>query len=308
MNLPSSLKQLDSVVRVQHQLAPYTYMKVGGPADYFTTVTNLDQLKAAVIAARNQKIKFFILGGGSNLIFADEGFRGLVIRNQANHISISQNSVITGSGALINALVNLTISQGLGGLEEFLGVPGTVGGAVYNNSHHLDHLIGSYIESVQALTLDNQTISLKQAACNFAYDHSRFQASGEIILSATFKLSPADKTRLSQAAQAALSRRRSTQPLELPSSGCMFKNIGENAAKKYQTPNLTTSAGYLIDQAGLKGTTIGGAIVSSKHANFIVNTGQATAKDIIDLSDKIISVIKDKYGVTLEREVFLISP
>jgi len=309
MSIPQAFK--DFGVIKKYQLAPLTYMKVGGIADYFYQAKSRDDLVKIINAAHQANMPVFIIGGGSNILFSDDGFRGLVIKNRADHILADTNNpnrLIVESGTIVNQLVRHSLNANLAGLEEFLGIPGTVGGAVYNNSHHLSHLIGDYIHSVEVVTREGVVKVLSQKDMNFAYDYSILQKTHDIVLTVTFALTPGDGPKLWELAQKALKRRRDTQPLEMPSSGCMFKNIGRDNAVKFNTPEGATAAGYLIDKAGLKGYTIGGAQVSDKHANFIVNLGNAKSSDIKNLSDHIINVIRDKFGVTLEREVFIIPP
>jgi UDP-N-acetylmuramate dehydrogenase len=304
--MSNTLKTIDGVV-MNHPLAPYTYAKVGGPAEYFYEATSKTDLTNVLRAAMADGIPFRLLGAGSNILVSDKGVAGLVVRNRADHIFHEGSIVRAETGVVVNQLVNQTLSYGLQGLEEFLGIPGTVGGAVYNNSHHLKHLIGDYISSVEVLNRDGQVDRIERQDMEFAYDSSRLQRTGEIALEATFELAPyADTEELRAVATAALKRRRSTQPLEYPSTGCMFKNIGEKNARAFHTPDGITSAGALIDKAGLKGTKIGGAMISDVHANFIINLEKkATAADYKQISDLMIEKVKEKFGVTLEREVFL---
>lgn len=290
-------------------LAPYTYMKVGGSADQLAIANSVDDLVELITYAIKSKLRYFVLGGGSNTIFSDNGFRGLVIVNRATKIEIDtpNNLVKTESGAITNSLVNMSTTAGLAGLETFLGVPGTIGGAIYNNSHYLNQLIGDYVSKVELLhvdTLIREVVSKEKM--EFAYDYSILHKTHDCVLSVEFKLSPGDPAQLKQNAISALTRRKNSQPLNMPSSGCMFQNFKDKAHAYPQIPPGITSAGALIDAAGLKGMIVGGAQVSTVHANFIVNTGNASTRDIIDLSNQIIDQIHEKYGFTLEREVFFI--
>ena len=222
-------------------------------------------------------------------------------KSVANLVSLTAES-----GCLINQLVHHTIDESLSGLQDFLGVPGTVGGAVYNNSHHLDHLIGDFITQVEVVDLTGRRKIYTHDELRFGYDSSLIQHTKDCILSATFSLVSGEKTALWQQAEAALKHRRDSQPLEIPSSGCMFKNLSKADALIHQTPEGTTSSSKLIDMAGLKGESVGGATVSSKHANFIVNSGTATAKDVSTLADVVSDRVKERFGVLLDREVFFV--
>ena len=319
--LEAVAKQIDDKrVSFNEALAPHSWMKVGGPADLFFVATSADDLKLAVKAAFAHGVSYTVLGGGSNVLIKDGGIRGLVIKNRAEKISlagvtgkregssmdVSGAVVKAESGVVVNQLVRYTIEESLAGLEEFLGIPGTVGGAVFNNSHHLDHLIGDYISEVGVVNEAGEEIVYKNSEMGFDYDDSRLQGTKEVVLWAKFSLIKGDKKQLWQLAEAALRRRRDTQPLEMPSSGCMFKNIGKANAIRFNTPNGATGAGFLIDQAGLKGLKQGKAMVSDKHANFIINTGGASAKDVMKLSELVFKKVKDKYGVQMQKEVFFI--
>lgn len=278
-------------------LSLYTYMKTGGPADEVIQANTEDELIDLIIKSRKNKRRFYVLGSGSNTLFTDAGFRGLVILNRTKNLTIDDKlaKINVSSGCPINYLVNQAASNSLSGLEWYLGLPGTVGGAIYNNSHFKDHLFGEIVDLVTVLKEDNQLQKLTHNQLDFAYDHSRFHQTKEIIINATLSLKIGDKAAIAQDSADSLKFRATRQPLALPSSGCIFKN-----------PE-TKFAGALIDQAGLKGVSIGGASVSQKHANFIVNTGQATAADIQALADQIESEVLAKLGVQLEREVFFIN-
>jgi UDP-N-acetylmuramate dehydrogenase len=309
----------DRVVR-NAPLKNHTWIKAGGNADLFFIAKSRQDLLDAVKVAHEQKTPLFMLGGGSNLLIRDGGLRGLVVKNRATNITlagikggvvkgktgIKEVSVKAESGVSINQLVRYAIDESLEGIEEFLGVPGTIGGAVYNNAHHLTHLIGDYISVVEVVTLAGEVKTYTGKQMKFAYDYSIIQETKDIVLSATFSLKTGDKAKLWALAEAALKRRRATQPLEKPSSGCMFKNISTADALANNTPNHTQSAGQLIDLTGLKGMKIGGAEVSTVHANFIVNNGGASASDVLKLSKAVIDRVKERFGVTLEREVFIV--
>jgi UDP-N-acetylmuramate dehydrogenase len=288
MNFPFPVKE-------QEPLSHHCYMKVGGPADFFTITTTSDELVQAAIFARNNAIPFYILGGGSNTIFSDLGFRGLIIQNHTSKLEVVNNVITADSGIPTNVVVNKANKVGLSGLQEFLGIPGSIGGAIYNNSHYLKSLIGDSVSRVEVLNSHNTRQWLVSKNLGFSYDYSIFQTTKEVILKVEFILTPQDPTELNNISLTCLMRRRDTQPLELPSSGCMFKN----------PPGQ--SAGALIDSCGLKGYSIGGAEVSTVHASFIVNKGNATTKNIVDLSNYIIETVNRKYAITLQPEVFIVN-
>ncbi len=308
-------------------LASHTYFKIGGPADQFVEARSEDELVEAVRYAIAKKLPYYVLGGGSNILVTDKGFRGVVIKNKTNKIELKgfAGSVTKGknlpagsrvdlkeaviraqSGVPANLLIRYALDQGLAGLEDMLGLPGSVGGAVYNNSHHLNSLFGDHIVEVEVLDREGNRKKIPARDMQFSYDYSVLHKTKETVLSATFQLARGDKNALWEIANAAVRRRATTQPLGSASSGCMFKNIELADAMRIGTPGTTRSVGYLIDKAGLKGLRVGGAYISDRHANFVVNDGTATAKDVLNLIRTVKRKIKTKYGVSLELEVVVI--
>ncbi len=311
-------------------LAPYTYMKVGGPADILWEAKKLSDFTEVVAFCWQKDIPVTILGGASNVLVADEGIRGLVILNQCSEVALLAETELSGliaeswwadalrtltdhecvvaeSGVKTAALVRFAVSNTLAGLEPFLGVPGTLGGAIYNNSHYTNELIGEFVLAVEVLGRDGGRYWLSQEQCAFAYDDSRFHRTEEVILRVLFALPVGERSESDALLKEATIRRATSQPLGVPSSGCMFRNVELPEEKQAEYDGKTVlSAGWLIDQAGLKGTRVGGAVVSDKHANFIVNEGGATAADIEELVKKVQEAVQEKFGITLEREVFFI--
>jgi len=228
-----------------------------------------------------------------------------------NYSVKSSHILLADSGIKTSDLVNKSVKMGLTGLEPFFGVPGRLGGAIYNNSHFQSELIGDYISRVQVFTVDNIVIWLTQEECQFSYDHSRFQSSGEIILKAEFKLTAGDKEKSKQIIRDSMMYRSKTQPLHLPSSGCIFKNVENNSVLQEQFPQFAqkshVSAGFLIDQAGLKGMREGDIEVSPVHASFMVNHGQGKASDVKKLVETVKNTVKDKFEVELKEEIFWLS-
>lgn len=307
-------------LKLSEPLSRHTYFKLGGPADLLYEANTTDELVSSVQSAILYQVPYLVIGGGSNILVTDAGFRGLVIKNRTGGIllkgfaggvdkgklDLKEAIVQADSGVPANQLIRYTLDQGLAGLEPFLGLPGTVGGAIYNNSHHLGQLIGDHVAEVEVLDYGGSRKKYLAKDLDFSYDHSLLQKTKEIILTASFLLKQGDKDQLWETANAAVKRRATTQPLGSASSGCMFKNIPLSDAMRLGTPGTTQSVGYLIDKAGLKNTRIGGAYVSETHANFIVNDGTATSQDVLDLVAKIKAEVKTKFGVNLELEVIVI--
>lgn len=294
-------------VKAQAPLAPYSYIKIGGPAEYLVSVNSLDQLAQAVKTAVAHKLPYRVLGAASNVLISDAGLPGLTIINRVSQILPVPDQPLAldvASGTLVNHLVHYTTTHALGGLEYFLGVPGTVGGALYNNSHYLDHLFGDQVLFAKLIDSAGHSLTLNHKELALGYDQSVLQTNQAVVLSVRLHLKPGDPKILKTVAHEALLRRKKTQPLDLPSSGCMFKN--PHPAVCHRLRLAPCAAGYLIDQAGLKGYTVGGAQVSQTHANFVVNTGSATAHDVIAVSNYVKKVIKNRYHLDLDREIFLL--
>jgi UDP-N-acetylmuramate dehydrogenase len=292
-------------------LAPYTYMKVGGPAQLLVETTTQPELIKTFQLIRDAKLKYLILGGGSNIIINDLGIDGVVIKVRSYNqpelewLDNHQRARVTAeAGLLTNQLAQFCISQGLTGMEFFLGIPGTVGGAVYNNSHYQHQLIGDYLCNVQVIEPDGQVVILYPQQLDLGYDRTSLQNSGKIILNAAFELNSGDPETIAKKAAEYTKLRAASQPLGLASSGCIFKNITDEDMQRLQLP--TKSAGYLIEQAGLKGTSVGGIAVSDKHANFFINRGQGTAGDIEKLMSLVSEKVLQKFGIQLIPEVFFI--
>ncbi|MEX2028345.1 MAG: UDP-N-acetylmuramate dehydrogenase [Candidatus Curtissbacteria bacterium] len=306
-------------------LSAHTYFRIGGPAKLFFEAKSLDDLKLAIKTAKENKIPFMVLGGGANVLVSDKGFNGLVIKNRADGIKlvglkgtigktgagIKSALVWAASGTPMNQLARFTIDQGLEGLEFLLSVPGTVGGGLKINAHfevEQGNFIGNRVASATLLNPKNGEVkNVDQPYFEFAYDHSKIQDTGEVVLEAVFRLDRAqDPAGLWQRAMDNVKRRNAEQPVGIACSGCVFRNISPEDAVRLRTPNLTTSTGYIIDSLGLKGTKIGGAQVSSHHANFILNTADATATDVIELINLIKTKAKETYGLDLKEEIFRI--
>lgn len=283
-------------------LASFTTFRVGGPADWLVDVRSAADLLDALRLARLHGAVFTLLGGGSNVLVADRGIRGVVARVHGGEIAQeADDAVRADAGVTVNGLVRWTIGRGLSGLEEWAGTPGTVGGGVFGNAHFQGRLLGETVRSVRVASREGDVLDIDASDMEFAYDRSRLQRTGELLLSAVFRVAPGEPAALREAARASLAFRKRTQPLHLPSAGCVFQN--PDPAVDPLPPGVPASAGALIDRAGLKGVRCGGARVSPVHANFIVNEGRATAADIRALAERCKRAVHDTLGVTLREEI-----
>ena len=304
------------------KLASYSTLRVGGGAKYFFEAAFQEDLIRALGIAKTLSLPTFILGGGSNLLISDNGFAGLVIKNKTNTIkvlgfkgSVEKSSshikdvyVEVESGVLINRLVRFALDEGLGGIESFLGQPGSVGGAVYINAHNLKNndFFADHIHQAKIINNKGEEMTVSPSYFQFGYDQSLLQKTKETVLSVTLKLQKKEKAKLWEVAKYSFEYRKKTQPQGVLSSGCTFRNIDKSAALRLATPNFTTSAGYLIENVGLKGKKVGGAQISPSHANFIINLGRATGANVLELIGLTKEMVKMKFGVLLKEEVVLV--
>jgi UDP-N-acetylmuramate dehydrogenase len=292
-------------LRTNVALAPFTTFKIGGPADLFYDAASADDLAIAVAAAKSADLPFFVLGLGANILIGDRGVRGLVIRNTAAHVEFPATGRIRAeSGTVVADLIRTAVERNLSGLEHYVGIPSTVGGAVWQNLHFLSPaperartmFIAEVVESVELLAASGARQTVNRDAMRFGYDTSRLHGSGEIALAVTFTLSPGDPAAMHRIMQENLSWRGARHPwLEYhPSVGSIFKKIEG------------VGAGRLIDQCGLKGYRIGGAQISYMHANIIVNLGGATAADVRALIARAQHTVSEQLGHQLETEIQMV--
>ena len=304
-DLAAALEQAFGPDRVKRNapLAPLTTFKVGGPADLLIETRNEDEIIRAVRLARSAGVNVTMLGGGSNVLIADAGIRGLVIRTKGGEVTpIGDRLVRADAAVTINGLVRWTINHGYAGLEAWAGTPGTVGGAIYGNAHWKSTNIGDLVESVRLINWHGRLLQAPAERLEFDYDYSRLKHTNEIVLWAAFKVTPgADPAALRAVARESLAFRKRTQPLESPSAGCIFMN--PDPTRDRVPAGIPPSAGALVDRAGLKGAARGGARVSPTHANFIINDGSASAADVYALVEECRAAVKDQFGVTLRNEI-----
>jgi UDP-N-acetylmuramate dehydrogenase len=289
-------------VRRDCPLAPLTTFKVGGPADWFVDLHGREALQRAVRVAAETRLPLTVLGGGSNVLVADEGVRGLVVRIHGGTVeSIGPSIARADAGVTINGLVRWAINRGVAGLEAWAGTPGTVGGAVFGNAHFRGRLIGDLVDRVTLVGHDGTIADVPAGEMEFGYDFSRLHRTREVVVSADLRVSAGDPAELRAVARESLAFRKRTQPLESASAGCIFQN--PDPARDRVPDGIPCSAGALVDRAGLKGAREGAARVSITHANFIVNEGGATARDIRALIGRCKAEVYERFGVTLREEI-----
>jgi UDP-N-acetylmuramate dehydrogenase len=283
-------------------LAPLTTFKVGGPAEWLAEVRTVDELRGLLAGAHDAGVPVSILGGGSNILVSDAGVPGVVIVLRLTAITQPTPEVVRAeAGVSINGLVRWTIGRGLAGIEDWAGTPGTVGGAVFGNAHWRGRNIGDLIGRVLLVSLSGALVEARGSEMELAYDTSRLQRTRETLVWAELAVGPGDPAALRERAKASLHYRKRTQPLAMPSAGCVFRN--PDRAIDWLPPGMPASAGALVDRAGLKGRRIGGARISETHANFIVNDGTATAADIRALMDAARAAVLAEFGVALRDEI-----
>jgi UDP-N-acetylmuramate dehydrogenase len=292
----------DSRIRRDVPLAPFTTFKVGGPADWLVELRSSQELRRALEIVRSAGVPATVLGGGSNVLIADAGIRGLVVRIHGGAVeSRDEAHVRADAGVTINGLVRWTITRGIAGLEAWAGTPGTIGGAVYGNAHFQGRLISELVDRVTLASRDGRIAEVSVNEMEFGYDHSRLHRTGEIVISADFRVTSGDPAALRATARESLAFRKRTQPLESASAGCIFQN--PDPARDALPDSMPPSAGALVDRAGLKGIRQGQAMVSTTHANFIVNHGGASAADIRQLVERCKREVQAQFGVQLREEI-----
>lgn len=289
-------------VKRDEKLAPYTTFRIGGPADVFYETGSADDLARAILAARELHVPYFVLGLGANILVADKGFRGIVIRNVAKAFNFTPDGMLhVESGAIIAEIIPEAVERGWSGLEHYVGIPSTVGGAVWQNLHFLEPeperkktmFIADVFEAADLLTEEGERRTVDKAYMHFGYDTSVLHYRKDVALSVTFKLEKGDTAAMHRVMQENLSWRGARHPwLQFhPSAGSIFKKIEG------------VGAGRLVDQCGLKGFRHGGAQISHIHANIMVNLGNATAKDVRELIAIAQNAVKEKFGHELHTEI-----
>ncbi len=319
-------ESINSIPGIQFNvlLKDYTTFRIGGRTKYFFIARTKNELIEIIKSARRNNLPFFILGGGSKLLISDKDFNGLVVKIQNSEFKVQDSQIFAGAGVLTPKLIAIALDNNLTGLEYLKGIPGTIGGAIRGNAGasggSITGFIGDVIKQVEVFDKNKEKIKVfKNKECRFNYRTSVFKENQSlIILSCILQLKKGNKSEIEKRMNDYLEYRKKNQPLNFASCGSIFKNYVlsksevSNFNKKLikEFPELenfikkgTIPAGYLIDKCNLKGKIIGGAKVSEKHANFIVNFKNAKAKDVKELIDLIKNKVKDKFKIELEEEV-----
>jgi len=293
VNIEDIQKFFRGRIALSEPLSNYTSFRIGGPADYYLEPAGKDDVVNIVSYLRQQEFPFLVIGKGSNMLVSDEGVRGAVVNLEhgLNGMSVEGDVVSVESGVTMARFVDFSINHGFKGVEMLPGIPGTIGGAVVMNAGAYGGEISDFLADIEVLR-GAKIVRIGKEAAGFAYRRSALK--GDIVLGARFRLPAGDKAELMRVRRELLLKRNRAQPVNMPNSGSMFKNPeGTYAAK-------------LIEDAGLKGTRRGHAQISERHANFIVNHGGATARDVMDLIELAAGTVLEKFGVTLELEVKLV--
>ena len=273
----------------------HTSFKIGGNADVFVSVQTVEEFSLTLKLCKKAEVPVTVLGKGSNLLVSDKGIEGVVIcLEKLNKITVEGEKIKAGAGVSLAALCNFAANEGLSGLEFAFGIPGSVGGAVYMNAGAYGGEIKDVLESVTAVDVDGEILTFSANELCLSYRNSIFHNNGATVVETVFALKKGIEEEIKAQMSEVMGRRKDKQPLEFPSAGSTFKR-----PEGY-------FAGTLIEQCGLKGLTVGGAQVSTKHAGFVINKGGATANDVLELIKKVQQIVFEKTGVTLEPEVIFI--
>lgn len=280
-------------IRREEPMSIHTTFRVGGPAEVFVTPGTFDEVKETVGVCRTHNIPYYIVGNGSNLLVSDKGYQGVIIRvgKELGEIRIEGDTVTAQAGALLSVVANRAMEAGLTGFEFASGIPGTLGGACVMNAGAYGGEMRDVLTEITALTPEGDIIRIPKEQMELGYRTSIVARKGYIVLEACMQLKKGDRQEIRAKMEELKEKRVSKQPLEYPSAGSTFKR-----PEGY-------FAGKLIQDAGLRGFAIGGAQVSEKHCGFVINRGEATAKDVSDLMIRVSEIVEDKFGVRLEPEV-----
>jgi UDP-N-acetylmuramate dehydrogenase len=300
--------------KLDEPMKKHVNFRLGGPARYFVEAKSAKDVQRAVNTAKQHDVDIFLLGGGSNVLVADDGYDGLVIKLANRNVNIEDTTVTAEAGVMSAALARKTVDAGLKGFAWAISLPGTVGGAVRGNAGCFGGDMSDSVQSVQVLR-NGVMVEVPADELDFGYRESNIKHGDDIVLSVTLDLEEGDKEALAEKMQDALSKRKNNQPLYAGSSGCIFKNYEfddekdiEKIKEAFEVPQSMIdkkqiSSGWLIDKMGLKGECVGDAQISEEHGNFIINLGDATAADIAQLIERVKMEARERFDIDLEEEV-----
>lgn len=330
-------------VKINEPMSPHTTFRIGGPADFYFEARNGEEVQNSIKLCLDYSLPYFVLGVGANLLVGDKGIRGLVVRPMINTMEVvgpfsSQEAhpkarlnehyqaydqdqylkfddldinepspdtlVRIGAGVSLPVLISWTLELGLTGLQNFAGIPASVGGCLYNNIHGGSHLFDEFVHEVVILDKEGEILKVPHSQMDFSYDQSRLQKTRETVLEIVLALSHGDAERARRVRLEWLQRKLKVQP-QKDCPGCVFKNISLQEAEKIGAPTVATA--WIIDQGlRLKGTNVGGVKISEKHANFFVNNGTGTARDVLELIKICKQKAKEKFGIDLLEEIQMV--
>lgn len=296
------LKEIGQPLKTSVLLREYSHFRIGGTADYFFEASTLEELEKAVRLARRFSVPYYVIGAGCNLLFDDKGFRGLIIRNAANGLSLRKGraEVEALSGAPLEELVDFCLENSLSGFEFLAGIPGTVGGAVYGNAGALERYIGDFLKDAFLLDEKGKEVRVQKDYFAFNYRYSFLKQKHDLLLKAVFVLEHGDKDRIREKIKENLKNREKKHPSKNTAyAGSYFKNPVFPDGEK-------VAAAYLMDQVGAKALKVGGAAVSGAHSNFIINQKNASSRDVRTLAQEIKRRVNEKFGIELEEEVIFL--
>jgi UDP-N-acetylmuramate dehydrogenase len=280
-------------------LGEHSSFKIGGPADFFFEALSAEELKLAVRLARRQGLRYFLIGGGTNILFDDAGYRGLIVKNSARGVAqVGEDAVLeTLSGTSLADFVDCAASYGLTGLEFMTGIPGTVGGAVFGNAGAFGRSIGQMVLEAVLFDPNDREISIARGHLAFSYRYSSLRQKRIVLLKARFRLQPGQEKKIRADMDCFLIQRKSRQPAwPTACAGCYFKNPA-------RPDGTRISAGKLLEEVGAGEMSVGDASVSTAHCNFIVNRGKAKAADVLSLAEDLKRKVRERFSLELEEEV-----
>jgi len=283
-------------------LRDYSNFKIGGEADYFFEATSITELVKSILLAREHSFPYFIIGGGYNLLFDDDGFRGLIIKNSVKGIKQMGNKaeIEALAGTPLRDLIQFSIDKGLSGFEFLAGIPGTVGGAVFSNAGAFGNSIGKFLKDAEILSREGKRVKVKKDYFEFRYRHSALSKKYDVFLRAVFELHQREKEEIKARIEENLEKRRSNHPPEdVACAGSYFKNPVLPDGRR-------VPAAHFLDKVGAKNMRIGGAAVYGGHANFIINKEKASTQDVLRLAQELKRRVRERFGVELEEEVIFL--